>query len=127
MSPSTRTVNVDVDLKDGDAVQLDELTNSLRNELLQLDVAAVDRRYAGKPPPGARAVEIAALGALLVKLAATPELLGIVVHTIQSWIGGHADRTVRLKLGGDQLEVKGVTSAQQQQLIDDWIARHSTN
>jgi len=126
MNPNVRDLDVNLGLEGGNAVELDELTTRLREQLLELDVEAVDRVYTGPPPPGTRAVEIAALGALVVKLATSPQLLGVLVHTVQSWLGSHGDRSVHLKLGGDVLDLKGVTSAQQQQLIDDWVTRHSS-
>ena len=116
-------LKVEVVLEDGDAAELDQLTNHLRRELLLLDIQAVDRLYVGEPPEGARAFQIAALGALLVKLA--PETLKAVIGAAQNWLRGSSGRTVHLEVAGDKLDLTGVTSAQQQQLIDDWIRRHS--
>ena len=116
--------DVEVALLDADAQELDAAAGRLRQELLQLDVASVDRRYAGAPPPGARAVEVAMLGALLVKLAATPGLLRGVVGAVQSW-AARSGATIKLKIGTDTIEVTGASSDQRQQLIDNWIQRHS--
>ena len=44
-------------------------TWQLRRELLDLEVDAVEAPGAGEPPPGSRAVDVAALGALVVNLA----------------------------------------------------------
>ncbi len=43
MSPNVKDLDLNVGLQDGDAVELDELTNRLREQLLELDVEAVDR------------------------------------------------------------------------------------
>ena len=63
---------------DADAEEIAEATLQLRRELLDLDVDAVEVPRAGEPPPGTRAVDVAALGALVVSLA-DPQLLGAVV------------------------------------------------
>lgn len=47
---------------DADAEQVADATLQLRRELLDLDVDAVELSRAGEPPPGTRAVELAALG-----------------------------------------------------------------
>jgi hypothetical protein len=52
-----------------DAEDVAEATLQLRRELLDLDVDAVELVSAGEPPPGSRAVELAALGALVVTVA----------------------------------------------------------
>lgn len=54
---------------DADAEEIAEVTLSLRRELLDLDVEAVELPPGGEPPPGSRAVELAALGALAVTVA----------------------------------------------------------
>jgi hypothetical protein len=66
---------------DGDAEEIAEATLRLRHELLDLDVDAVEVPGAGEPPPGSRAVDVAALGALLVHLA-DPEMLAGVVAAV---------------------------------------------
>ena len=119
---------IDVQVEAGDEVsadELDRLTLQLQHELLQVDVEAVERRYEGEAPEGSRAIEIAALGALIVKLASHPDVIRSVVDTVRSWLTRKRSGTVKLKLGDDELELTGVSSEQQQQLIDAWIERHS--
>ena len=72
---------------DDDAEEIAEATIQLRRELLDLDVDAVEVPGAGEPPPGTRAVDVAALGALIVHLA-NSQLLGAVVAAVGSWLGG---------------------------------------
>ena len=126
MADGTATLDVHLGLDSGaDARELDDLTAGLRRELLELDVDAVDRPEGGPAPEGARAVEVAALGALLVTLAKTPAVLGAVVNTVRAWLSRGQGRKVKITLGDDELEITGVSSEQQERLIGDWIARHA--
>jgi hypothetical protein len=110
---------------DDDAEQVAEATLGLRRELLELDVDAVDVPRTGEAPPGSRAAEVAALGALVVTVAQSG-LLTPVVAAVQSWLARSPPRSVKLELDGDVLEVSGVSSRDQQRLVDEWLRRHAT-
>jgi|Tabmets5t2r1_1033131.scaffolds.fasta_scaffold131705_1 hypothetical protein len=110
---------------DDDAEQVAEATLGLRRELLDLDVDAVELPRGGEPPPGTRAVELAALGALVVTFAQSG-MLTPVVAAIQGWLGRSQQRSVKLELDGDVLELTGVSSRDQQRLVDEWLRRHSS-
>jgi hypothetical protein len=99
----------------------------VRAELLHLDVEDVARLRTGDPPPGARAVDVVALGALLVTLTSSVQTLRTVVSAVRGWLarGGGTDRTVRLEVDGDVLELSGATPADQQRLVDLFVARHA--
>jgi hypothetical protein len=119
------TLEVRVDAVGGDAESIAELTAKLRRELLQLDVNAVDQAAAGEAPPGAKGLEILMLGTLLVKLARDVGTLASVVHTVQGWLGSGPDRTVKLELDGDTIEISAASSSERQRLLDLWIERHA--
>jgi hypothetical protein len=110
---------------DADAEEVAEATLQLRRELLDLDVEAVELPRAGEPPPGTRAVEVAALGALVVTVAQSP-LFGPVVAAVRSWMAGSQQRSVKLELDGDVLELTGLSSKEQQRLVDEWLGRHES-
>jgi hypothetical protein len=110
---------------DDEAEEIAEATRQLRRELLELDVVAVQTPSAGEPPPGSRAIDVAMLGALLVHLA-DPDMLAGVVAAVRSWLGGSSKRTIKMELGGDVLELKGVSSQEQRRLTDEWLARHTS-
>ena len=119
-------LDVQVDLGSGAEVEeVAEATLQLRRELLELDVEAVDLARAGEPPPGTRAVDFIALGTLVVTVA-NSGLLNAVVAAVRSWVGGHPQRSIKLQLGGDVLELSGVSSEEQRRLADAWIRRHSS-
>lgn len=110
---------------DYDAEEIAEATLQLRRELLELDVVAVEVPSAGEPPPGSRAIDVAALGVLLVHLA-DPDMLAGVVAAVRSWLSRSSKRSIKMELGGDVLELKGVSSQEQRRLTDEWLARHTS-
>ena len=111
---------------DADADRVDQLTRQLMRELRQLDVEAVDLARAGPPPPGARAVDVAAIGTLVVTLLQSTGVLGTIVGTVQAWLSATGRRSVRLELDGDVLEVTGLSSKDQRRLIERWLDRHTS-
>ncbi len=117
-------LKIELAVDDADAAELDRLTGNLRRELLQLDVDDVARLREGPPPEGARAVELVALASLLVSVGKIAGALSSVVKAVQGWVGHRTDRKIRLEIDGDVLELSGATADQQQQLIDNWLAKH---
>jgi hypothetical protein len=115
-------LTVRVDDEGADRQELDTLTSMLRNELLALDVGAVEAPRAGPPPAGTRGGPLAELGALAMSVA-SPELLAAVVSVTGGWLAGRHRRSVRLEVDGDVLELTGASSAQQQLLVNAWLRR----
>jgi hypothetical protein len=117
---------VDVQLVDepgAESADVAVATVQLRRELLQLDVDSVEQVTDGPPPPGSRAVDLAALGALVITMAKS-ELLPAVVATVQSWLARSRRRSIKLEIDGDVLELTGLGAADQRRLADEWLRRH---
>lgn len=110
-----------------DAERLDSLTGFLREELLASDVEDVRALPAGEPPSGSRAFDVVAVGGLLVALGRSVEGLRGVVLTVRNWLarGQGTDRTVRLEIDGDVLELSGAATTEQQRLVDLFVSRHA--
>jgi hypothetical protein len=85
-----------------DDEEVAKATLQLRRELLDLEVEAVELPPAGEPPPGTRAVELAAIGALLVTIGQS-QLLANVVAAIRPWLAGHQQRSIKLRAGRRRL------------------------
>jgi hypothetical protein len=111
---------------DTDAEELAQLAGRLRAELLDLDVDAVRQPVRGEAPGDAKGAGVLAAGELVVGLVASPEVLASLIDAVRSWLGRNRARSVKLTLGGDALEVSGVSSAEQNRLIDLWVTRHGT-
>ena len=107
-----------------DEEELEELTRQLREELLELDVETVDFVKAGELPVGAKAGDPVTWGQLLIALMASGGAITTLITCIQSWLARSDRRSVTLEIDGDKLEVTGISSKEQQELVDRWINRH---
>jgi hypothetical protein len=107
---------------DSDAEELADLTGGLRAELLDVDAASVAPLAAEAAPEGAKGLGDLA-GWLLVQFG-TLDGLRAVVAGIRGWTS-RTGRTVEVSIGGDVLKVTAVTSQQQREIIDAWLARHA--
>ncbi|MEZ0449529.1 effector-associated constant component EACC1 [Cellulomonas sp. ICMP 17802] len=97
----------------------------LRDELLVLPVDDVRPVTRGDAPAGTRGPSVAEVGALLVSLGPTVQLLQSVVRSITAWL--QRDRSVSavtVTIDDDTIELSAATSEQQQRLVDAWLARH---
>jgi hypothetical protein len=122
----TERITIEIAEDGADADRIDTLTGYLRDALLELDVADVRRAPSGPPPPGTRAVDVAAVGALLVSLAGVTTGLNDVVTVVRGWLsrGSGVRRSVKLTIDGDVLEIAEASRADQDRLIDLFVARH---
>jgi hypothetical protein len=109
---------------DIDAEEMAQLVGRLRSELLDLDVIAVELATGGEVPGNAKGIGLLALGGLVVRFAG-PDVLESVIGGIRSWLGRQRHRSIKLTLDGDSLELTGVSSAEQQRLINLWVNRHA--
>ena len=110
---------------DAEPEEIAEATLQLRREIEELDVEAVEVPKAGQAPAGTRGAEVAALGALAVTVA-NSQLLGPVLAAIRSWLAGSPQRTVKLELDGDVLELSGISAADQRRLTEERLRRHQS-
>ncbi|MEU6915817.1 hypothetical protein [Streptomyces olindensis] len=112
---------------DAEAERVAELTGYLREELLDLDIADVRTLPGGEAPPGARAVDVTQIGALLVTLGSSATALNQVVTVIRSWLGRHHDTrpSLHLQMGDDVLELSEATDEQVAEAIRIFTQRHS--
>jgi hypothetical protein len=118
-------VLVQVDENGADPERLDAVTRQLRAELLRLDVDDVVARRDGPAPDGSRALDVLAVGGLLISLG-NSQAVRSVVSAVRAWltrspVGG---RKVRLEVAGDVLELSGATSEDQERLVQLFLARH---
>jgi hypothetical protein len=106
-----------------DPARLEELTSRLREELLGLDVEDVARVSAGKAPDGSRAIELAAIGALLVTMQQSGVLVAKVVNTIREWLKRDPEptRAVKITLGNRTIELTAASSEQQDKLVAEFV------
>jgi len=107
---------------DSDAEELEDLAGGLRAELLDVDTASVVPLIAEAAPEGAKG--LGDLVGWLVVQFGTLNGLRAVVGAVRGWTS-RTGRTVEVSIGGDVLKVTAVTSQQQREIIDAWLARHA--
>ncbi len=113
---------VSIDEDGADAERLEELSLALRRELLELEVEDVEPVQAGQAPAGTRAVDIAAVGALLVTLTSSAGAAARVVDMVRGWLRrGSGGRTVELTIGDKTLKLSGASDEQQERLIQEFL------
>ncbi len=122
------TIELQIEIIDPEAddERLSMVTETLRQDLLALDVDSVKRVPSGAAPDGSKGLDPAAIGALLVALKSSVELATQVVGAVKSWLrrGGTKNPTQVLKLtvNGQSIELSAATVDQQQQLVDAFVA-----
>ena len=107
---------------DADDARLEDLTSALRHELLDYGVDEVQRAAGAPVPDGARGIDAAAVGTLLVALAQSVEALGGIVSLVRTWLGAAPQGcTVELTIGNQTLTVGSATQEQQERLIEEFV------
>jgi hypothetical protein len=109
-----------------DDARLEELALLLRQELLTLDVRSVEPYHEGEAPDGSRGALAAIAGMLSVSVAPGVQAVGAIVAVVRGWLRRSGnERTVKLTIDGDVIELTGASDQAQQQLVDAFIRRHS--
>jgi hypothetical protein len=115
-----------VQVREGSATDLEEvleLTDLLRAELVELDVAEVVPVGTSPAPEDAKGIS-ALVGMLALRLGSA-EALRAVLAAVRSW-AQRSQREVEVSYGGEVLKVTGATAEQQDRIIDAWLARHAS-
>jgi hypothetical protein len=109
---------------DSDAEELVDLAAELHAELLSVDGTSVAARPAETVPEGAKG--LGNVAGWLVAQFGTLDGLRALVTAVRGF-AARTGRTVDVSIGGDHLKVTGVTSQQQEEIIDAWLARHGSD
>lgn len=109
--------------EEADEEELEKLTWQLQEELTDLDVGKVELAKKGEVPEHAKTGEPIAWGQLLLTIASGGVLVRL-ISALQFWLTREERRSLTLKIGDEILEVKGISSKEQQQLIKVWVNRH---
>jgi Effector Associated Constant Component 1 len=117
------TLAIELSEMGADPARLEGLTTRLRSELLDLDVNDVERVSAGDAPDGSRAIELAAVGALIVTMEQSGALVAKVVSTIREWLRRDPEptRAVKITLGDRTIELTAASSDQQDRLVEEFV------
>src|SRR5689334_8794419 len=123
MSTSEADIHLIVRLHAADMEDVEDLNRQLREDMRQLENATVYLAEADTPMVGTKSGTLSIdWTTLLVALAASGGVLTTLVNIILSKLT--RDRSVTLEIDGDKLEVTGISSEEQQHLINLWIKRN---
>ncbi len=126
MPEKTKQVILNIDAgQEDDPEEIERFTQQLREELTELDVEAVDLVRAGETPAKAKVGDPITWGMLLLTLAASGGVITTVINVLQSWLTRQERRSISLEIDGDKVEIKGISSKEQQRLINEWHSRHA--
>ena len=109
---------------EADAEELATVVGWLRDELLQLDVDAVERATTISTQAGTKGSTAETAGTLIITISNSAVLVAL-VGLLRSWISRGRDRSVKLKVGRDVLEVTGTSAKDQERLIQSWLDDHA--
>jgi hypothetical protein len=98
--------------------ELDRLTTSLRAELLQTDVQSVRRVSHKQAPPGSKGDPLT-IGWLAVTL--TPIVATKVFDVLADWVKRANNRTIKVTLGQNTIELSGASREQRTKLLKKWM------
>lgn len=106
------------------AEELDELSRALREELLGLDVIAVDLTTA-PPPTGSKTASSIDIGTLIPTLSNSAVLVAL-TGVLKSWVGRVSGRKVTMRFSDDEdaIEINGAVRQDVASLLQSWAARH---
>ena len=125
MGRSVSTMRIAIEPESGiDGEELDQQLRWLREELLELEVEAVDRVSGDTAPDGAKA-PAADLASTLVIAFSNSAVLVALVGVLRTWLSRGSGRKVKLQIGADSIEIEGLSTADQDKLIEQWIARNA--
>ena len=107
-----------------DPAEIDALTAALRTEILQVEeVDHVDPVSAGAAPEGAKGIDIAAIGSLVVGLTPGLQAVGKVVEVVRQWLSARGSSAPPLQMTiGDRSITVTADKEQQDALVAAFIA-----
>ena len=105
-----------------DELEIDYLTRGLQRELGEIpEVDDVSQASAGPAPEGTRGLTLAAIGALVVSLKPTVELMSRVIDVARAWLNRPSvNRTMRITINGQTIELTP-TQEQQEALVRKFL------
>ena len=109
-----------------DGASVDALTSELPPDSPQPGVEDTATTRSDGSPPGARRDTTAQGLPLSLGLLAAGSLRGTVTAVWFRLRRRKSRRSVQVRIGGDALELSGASAAQQEQLIELWLKRHTT-
>ena len=108
---------------DADPEEIDALTRALRAEILEVDeVDRVEQATAGPAPEGAKGVDVAAIGALVVGVTPGLQAVAKVIDVVRGWLANRSPSTPPLQMTiGDKSITVVADKEQQEELVAAFV------
>ncbi|MEV0410344.1 hypothetical protein AB0I68_05890 [Streptomyces sp. NPDC050448] len=114
---------LDTGQDEGDYVE--EQLQYLLAELSHLDLVSIDRVPASlQAPPGTRSSGTVELGTLLIGLGGSGALLPVLVGLAQDWLNRRRSGTIRIQIGGDEIELSTSSDEMRLHALEEFLRRH---
>jgi hypothetical protein len=110
---------------DQDLRGLERASVNLRSELGRLDgVESVQPLSLGKAPVGSKVADPLSAGSILMTLAASGGVLTSLIGVLKDWLGRREGRKISLQIGQDKLEITGLPTEAEKELIEAFFRKH---
>lgn len=97
----------------------------LRAELRELDVESVTPVTSQTVPEGAKGLDAAILGTLLITLSTAGGVFAMLIETARDWLARSTTaRRISMTIDGDTLVLEKASAQERSDLIDAYIRRH---
>jgi hypothetical protein len=96
MSENSTEVLIEVLLEEGDPAELEALTRQLQAEVAELHVDAIQPVSLGAAPEGSKALDMAAVGQMMVTLA--PTVVPPLFELLKSWVERKPSTPVKIRI-----------------------------
>ena len=113
-------MEIQIDSKDADQDEIERLAILLKRELEELDLD-VHRKEKNNIPDGARSGLGLESDSLLLMLPSAINFATSLTGLFQTWISRDKDRSLTLKMNGKELHLSGLSSKDQNKIIEDFI------
>ncbi|MFJ7773938.1 hypothetical protein [Streptomyces yangpuensis] len=115
-------LRIEVEQLDEDFESLQRSVNTLREDLLLLDVENIYHPPADPAPPNTRSAAADLVNVLVVTLPAVTPLLERVLHVVKDWQSRpEMPHSVFIEIGNKRIKLSNADAAQQRQLIDAFL------
>lgn len=108
---------------EADYLELEQLTFQLQKELMELEVESVDF-VTTKAPEHTKPIEYITLGELIIAIASSRVLVEV-IKLLRDIVKRYDEATIKVKIGSDEMTIKGELSKTQIELLHQFIKRHT--
>lgn len=104
--------------------ELESLTITLREELLELDNIICEIPIDKNKPKHSKGGDAFAWGELVLTLLASGGVLTSILTVINSWVNRNKNSKIIIKIQGNEIELEGKIDGEKASALEKWIKRY---